>query len=288
MPRRKTKFFPGQAKDWPILVPSWRWDRATWLVDNNKPATLKRDGVLIQRATKYIRGARRDFRSWRDQLVLKNDPLLHDVFEFRNQNMLQAMELRCRLIAGEAPGVIAIKMSYRKEFVELYGDLFFDVRHRLESTSFIHFNAIGLRPCAPATGEQLMLLSIYNHGPEFIDAWIRWWPDQGVPGDLSTREGRSHEAIELFCLAQNLPNDAKSQKLLLKNMPLIGKLAPQMFQRRRAHQVLAKSNAEWLSKLNWKPNFEHQNDPDIPPNTNEKDDRQLKGSSADTRLPLAV
>ena len=253
MPRRKFSL-ANFEKYQPFGRPDWAWYTAHQLVAEGKYAKLERDGETVCRLIKYHRCERDGFygRSW--WRLKSADPTLIQTVKFRNEGLIQPLELHCRLLARQSPGVIACEMNLNKDLVTTYRDVFFDIGHRLASPVHIFNVVIGLKPPNVPSAEQFMLLSAYQHGPLVIPEWIDWWEHQRDKHNIKTKEGRSREAIQLFVDSQRLPVNENTSRTLRKLLPEIAQTGAKTFRPRFCGEILRSQNDILIKTTKW---FDH-------------------------------
>ena len=248
MPRRPTEYFPDCGPFLPTSGPDWRWQRALEIVSKRKQARIKRDGPEIVRAVRFIRASLKDFTGRQMQRLLKEEPSLCMAVKLATEDSRRQLELQCRVLARESAAEIAVELGLTEPIVETYCKQFFDVRERLDATTYIHQRVIGLSPDTCPSIEQLMLLSAFYHGPHAVDAWLDFLDHQAEAHDLTTDKGRRREAIELFIAAQQLVTDEETAFSLFKRARFLLEIRQEMFPTVSVAGVLAESVSEMLRK----------------------------------------
>ena len=204
----------------PRRRPPWRWARATYLVSTGGNFSRKRD----DRATGIVVGYLRDFAKCDTERRLRNlnRRYCHLIAAQRLWESAGArLEVETRILARQNDTEIGYEMGLSPAGVQAYRDIFFHVDDRLDATSYILFQVIGIQPGMPPPAVKLMQVSAYTHGPPVIEPWLTYL--RGGPGDpdLRSAEGRTHAAIDLFVRSQTLPVDTETSSSWVKTVPFL-------------------------------------------------------------------
>lgn len=120
-------------------------------------------------------------------------------------NKLRRLELQCRLLARQSSKEIAYELDAIPEVIELYHDLFYDVRSQLDTMTdhlFQHVIGISLTGLSPV--EAYARMTAHRNGPGTIPAWIDYLPHRLEDHDLTTQIGRQRESISQYLTAEAL------------------------------------------------------------------------------------
>ena len=249
MSLRDRRNFPNYTKSFPASGPDWVWRRAETLVSVGRYAPIRREGPNVARAARFIRARLKQNRCSRSRRIIREDPDLLAAMEFADREMLPQLELQARILGGESTELVAASLGLETSVVQTYCTMFFDVVKRLDAKQFILYNVIKLRPPIAPSAEQLFLLSAYHRGAVVIDAWIDWFANRDEIHDLSTAIGRQRESIALFVLSQQLPGDSRTQRQLLKIMPLLLKTEHKSSKSRSVREQIAENVSRMLAEL---------------------------------------
>ena len=158
----------------PFLPPDWRWRRARFRVETKSRRQLRQDDDWTGRAKRFLRLATRD-----EAKAFRSDPELGAAWHFSASGGLKRAEVEARVLARQSPDEIAAACRLDASVVELFEMLFFAVRDRLNSPSWIQHNVLG-----PKTWEPLQRDDVgwtwrafgYAYGPVAIDELINAVP----------------------------------------------------------------------------------------------------------------
>ena len=248
MPRPKVPYFPESGPLDPFAGPDWIWRRAELLVSIGRNASVKRDGPDIVRVIRYLRARDHGF-SGRWAKHRERDPDIHEAIDISEASALFLLELKCRVLAGESIGRIAVEMQVSRSGLLTYLKTFYDVSHRLDQRWYILHRVIGIGPEQPSTAHQLALHSAYNHGPEAVAPWVEWLRDVNKGNDLTTAEGRRRETIELMVLSDGLEIVSDKAIRFAKWLHAGGVIEPKLFHSRSPKEVVSQNVAGLLRNL---------------------------------------
>lgn len=258
MPRRKTPYFPDYGRTLPNAGPDWIWQRAMYLVESGRYATMQRDGPLVRRAVALYRAKRRGFGGRGDEKLYSSDPDLIAAEAFENGPMLAVLELKMRLLAGQENEAIAAVLRKPEGFVATFAIFFFDVRDRLEAKSWVYHKVIGIRPGQEVSDEQMALRDAYHHGSSRIDGWIDFLTHRFEEHDLTTPFGRQREAFALRVAAQRLDLYRETTESLSKVMDIIAETRAKMFHPVSVNDQIRKNTREMLGDVRFRVSAERE------------------------------
>ena len=194
-------------------VPDARWRHAQFVVQTGRNARLKRDGPQVVRAIRFLRAQRSNTAATEPRKYSEETSDVADAIELEYGSILRRLELQCRVLANESSLEIAHSLETKRSVVEMYCDLFFDIREHLDFASdHLIQHVIGMPLQGNFTLAALARLSAYHHGRHVIPAWIDYLAHEDETHDLTTDTGRQRESIALHVLAEKIgrspcPND---------------------------------------------------------------------------------
>lgn len=213
--------YPEQQQYNPFCRPDWRWSRATDLIASGKYFSAKRDDAPTGIAVAYLRETNRCLSELRQKRV--KERFLHVAQAHRIWQSAGATRLKieARILARQADVEIGWEMNLPAATIQAYSDLYYDVRSRIESMSYIAFQVIGVHPRRVPTAVQLMRMCSYEHGPLVIGPWFEYLRDGSTSSDLTSTAGRMAASISLLVETQSLPDDDSARMSLLRRLPFL-------------------------------------------------------------------
>ncbi len=124
--------------------PQWRWQRAVLRVETRSRRQLHADDEWVRRATRYLRELRKGF----DRAV-RVDPDLAAAHQIAGQQSFNRFEIESRILARQPASDIAFKCGLATSVVEIYEELFFNVRDRLDTPGWITHQVLGPKTWEP-------------------------------------------------------------------------------------------------------------------------------------------
>ena len=123
--------------------PAWRWSRAWSLVRHGRYISLKRDDVETASAVRFLRQL---VKCPQDAAQLAHDfPNLLAAHDLRTEDRDRSLELECRLLARQSSVEIAERLSISPGTIDAYCKLFYDIKERLDSRTYIVKKLLGVR-----------------------------------------------------------------------------------------------------------------------------------------------
>lgn len=218
MSTRERPYYELQRQN-PFRQPSWRWVRANDLINRGMYYSQRRDDPSTGIAVAYLRETNRclsDLRLRRMRERFRHVAQAHHIWQSAGATRL---EVEARILARQNDVEIGLELKQPAATIQAYADLFFDIRSRIDATSYVLFQVIGVHPRRVPTAVQLMQMSSYEHGPLVIDPWFEYLRDGSTSTDLTSAAGRMAASINLLVEAQTLPDDAETQMSLLRRLP---------------------------------------------------------------------
>jgi hypothetical protein len=205
-------------RDNPFRAPDWRWQRARSLIGAGRNFSRRRDDESTGRAVHYLRTVNRGRRS-PGRLCDFAD--VHAARQLHESGGALRLLVEARVLARQAPALIALLAGVPAHVVETYEDLFFSCRDRLDARDWILAHAIGRGGCplAPEPDPGAVLKAFaYFGGPAVLEAVLRsgagaWC---GVPPGPTAAENSLGQSARLAFLAHLLPRDAATDRKLLR------------------------------------------------------------------------
>ena len=151
----------------PAHPADWRWQRAVLRVETRSRRQLGADDDWVRRAARYLRELRKGF----DRAV-RLDPDLAAAHQIAGQHSLKRFEFEARILARQPANEIAPRCHLATNVIEVYQQLFFDVRDRLDTPSWITHQVLGPKAWEPLERDDIEWLWKdlgYRYGAAAID-----------------------------------------------------------------------------------------------------------------------
>ncbi len=158
----------------PFKPLDWRWQRALQLL---APKTRRRrwdDGGVV-RAGSFCKVLARVHGDSRHPRLVRGHPEVLGAYNLRQGNPHDSSEIEARLLAGQSDEEIGDRIGVPPAVIDLYEQLFYEVRHRLGCPDWIMATAIGPRLYEgfdSGDHEVIGKLLAYLRGPHVLDAWL--------------------------------------------------------------------------------------------------------------------
>jgi hypothetical protein len=184
----------------PCQQPSHRWLRCQYLLEYGRPPT-PRDDKTTRGAYAFLMDWQRCSSDLQREPVARAHPALAQAhWLYQGASITQRGEVEARLLAGQHDESIAGRCSLSTEEVQLFHDLFFDVRSRLRTYAYILNVAIGPKYHQGLRCDDydvILKVAGYTLGPLGIDALLAYWADPPVwPVSLALLDGPALEALQ--------------------------------------------------------------------------------------------
>lgn len=151
----------------PWHSPDWRWRRAMFRVETGSRRQLQADDDWVRRAARYLRELRKGF----DRAV-RLDPDLAAAHQLAGQQSFNRFEIESRILARQPASDIAFKCGLATSVVEIYEELFFDVRDQLDTPGWITHQVLGPKAWQPLDRDDIEFawkVFGYQYGAAAID-----------------------------------------------------------------------------------------------------------------------
>jgi len=151
----------------PAHPADWRWQRAVVRVETKSRRQLRADDEWVRRATRYLRKLRKGF----DRAV-RLDPDLAAAQQLAGRHSLNRCEIEARILARQPANEVAAKCRLATCAIEVYEKLFFDVRDRLDTPSWITHQVLGPKTWQPLERDDIEWVWKglgYQYGAEVLD-----------------------------------------------------------------------------------------------------------------------
>ena len=148
-------YYPDLVRIDPMRRLSWRWDRASLLIEKGSRFHKSRDDEPTGRAMQYLRVLHRSRSAGESSAAMMIKPDLVDIYQAQRVDAaadVQAWVVQARLLARQAADEIGPLVSMEAAGVEAYESLFFNIRDRLEAKVYIGKIAIGWTSVTAAAG----------------------------------------------------------------------------------------------------------------------------------------
>lgn len=151
----------------PAHPADWRWRRAMFRVETKSRRQLGADDEWVRRAARYLRELRKGF----DRAV-RVDPDVTAAQQLAGQHSLNRFEFEARILARQPANEIASRCCLATNVIEVYENLFFDVRDRLDTPSWITHQVLGPKTWQPLDRDDIEFawkVFGYQYGAAAID-----------------------------------------------------------------------------------------------------------------------
>ena len=225
-----TESFMGENGDFPeattpswlapagLRPPDWRWQLARLLLEKELRRRLHLKDEWVQRCVKFMRADHVQSTSCRPRRGLSSDHVLSEAARIRfASDPLIAAELEAWTLTGEPRPFVAEITGGNELVIEAYEFAFFDVRSRLEATSYIMHTVIGpgfyegfrlddLAPIWKMVGYFRGRYSLATALQAFPGSRIRPWPDwyKASPEEQARLIKACRGAVLVRCLSRDL------------------------------------------------------------------------------------
>lgn len=217
----KTPSYPALQRMHGRRRPSWRWDRANELIQEGMYLSRRRDDEPTRIAVSFLRELGKCLTESRLKRVTERYRYLARAHEIWQTAGAVRLQIECRVLARQTNTEIGLAMNLPPETVQAYEDLFFNVRDKINASSYITFEVVGVDPTRPPTPVQLMKLCCYHHGPFMVEPWLDYLSNPDAERDVTTEAGRTAASIELLITVHHLPSDPPTIFSILKRYPFI-------------------------------------------------------------------
>lgn len=122
-----------------LRVPDWRWQAATWLLDNDVTRSGP-DARSLNALKKYAARLRAANTPSSLEEIYRSDMDMFEAYQLyksAGQNQNARWEVEARLLAGQTAQEITTKLDYTPRVIDLYAKNFFDVSSRLDKPGSI-------------------------------------------------------------------------------------------------------------------------------------------------------
>ncbi len=165
------------SKDNPHRIPQWRWERAGLLAEGQLALSRRRDDKWVKRAGQFRAALNRCLDPQSQYVLSEKFPDLFwawQLWDARDdeERRLLTHEVEARWLAGDTPSRIADRAAMREDSVLAYEALFFNVKERLRSRSYVLHQVLG-RAVQEGIRERaydlIWKLFGYKYGPFALD-----------------------------------------------------------------------------------------------------------------------
>ena len=143
-------------KSHPARNPSWRWDRASNLVQNGRNFSKMRDDLATGIAVRYVREVAKSFSANRLRRIKSEFQHIVTAQEIWQEAGSTRLELECRILSRQTSTAIHFEIQLPAESVQAYRDLFYHVDDRIGADRYILYTVVGIDPCHTPSEVQLM------------------------------------------------------------------------------------------------------------------------------------
>lgn len=219
-----SRWYPEVQRHNPVLAPDWRWQRAASLVSAGRRVSRKRDDEETCRAVAFLRHQSKVVTETASRRLVKRYPDIFLAIKLLHGSPMRRLEVECRILARQPTGLIAELLHVPAKLVRAYRTLFFAIDERIDASSYIVREVIGISATGAGSAEAWAKWAAYHHGPEMIEPWLDFLEHRHEAHDLSTLEGWRRDSIDLFLRAQNLQVDSIATKSALRFLVLTSDL----------------------------------------------------------------
>lgn len=188
--------------------PRWRWLRATWLNEHDRPADSRIDDDWVERAGRaQMSHEPKDHREAPRKRAKADWAVQEALNLFRSEEPYLRWKVEALLLTREPLGEVAKHADLSVEVVEAFHQLFFDVRPHLHAGDWIMLRAIGCGPWNNFNGElpgALWKYAAYTGGVRILEAVIALTLDLPFPDWLreSARPDAAYQEARLRLLGK--------------------------------------------------------------------------------------
>jgi hypothetical protein len=169
----------------PLRPPDWCWRRAVFLHDVGQPLPQGVDGALVEAALGLIS----ELVRIGSQAVLpepheSDTPLARAHAIYAGQRARQRSVLEAWILTGLPAERIAARCGLDEEVVQLYENVFFDIRDRLGDEGFITHRVLDLWPPPAPTLDTVLKRFAFTGGPMVLEHLIELFGVAGSPDQV--------------------------------------------------------------------------------------------------------
>jgi hypothetical protein len=143
----------GLAPGSPLSPPDWRWRRAAFIVEHGRRLSA-RDDAVVRKAVAYRRALARCRGEAGRRRLANRHPGLHAAVGLTQDGGARRV-VEAALLAGADDVTIAARCAVPAAVVGLFHDLFFDVRSRLGSPSYLARHGLAVPSAARSVADEL-------------------------------------------------------------------------------------------------------------------------------------
>ena len=230
----------------PFLPPDWRWRRARFRVETKSRRQLRQDDDWTGRAKRFLRLATRD-----EAKAFRSDPELGAAWHFSASGGLKRAEVEARVLARQSPDEIAAACRLDASVVELFEMLFFAVRDRLNSPSWIQHNALGPKTWEPLQRDDIAWVWKafgYFYGPVAIAELI----------NAVNHAELLQIGLDAYLLPHSLLDLGLKFLIAARRLPFVDKMcaAERRFMARLNQRLIGSKPPDRMVEPSWTPNWE--------------------------------
>jgi hypothetical protein len=212
-------------RDHPYRPPDWRWQRAVYLVDHDKPYADNGD-VWLDEAVRFYSALRSTGQDTNPQTELASQlPAMFAAYTLHGETSLRRWEVEARLLTDASFTAIAGKGDTSPEVIAAFHEVFFHVRDRLVASSYIVNRVIRVQLVLEDNdADRLLKLYGYFAGPHLLDALLDYFHNPSVvparldllaPEDLKTLRRKMSIKAAIALRALPLDDSEVQEKLAI-------------------------------------------------------------------------
>jgi hypothetical protein len=170
----------------PFRPVDWRWRRAVYLVENNRPVSPRRDDAWARAAVRFYQELRQCQDEAARQGLAQRLPVIFQAHAlYAGPPSLARWHLEARLLTPESFSEVAEKCATSPEVVEAYESLYFCVRDRLHIEGYVVLQVLrkAHRGLTEADVDVILKMHAYAGGPIVLDRLLDYFksPPPEVP-----------------------------------------------------------------------------------------------------------
>jgi len=156
----------------PFRSPSWRWERASELVNRQGASSLEMDDEPTRKSVAFLQALEAFVAAAQSRSLPAWMRPLHDALQLYERGGNQRLLVEAWLLAGQSIAAVAEACGLEPETVAWYEALFYNVTDRLQARDWILLSVIGKRPIpdTPPDRGQILKLLAYHGGPLLLEA----------------------------------------------------------------------------------------------------------------------
>ena len=215
-----SNYHPEIQRRNPFRSLDWRWQRALSLVESKSNFCKHRDDDITGHAVRYMRALHRCDNDNQRSGIKSSMPVVAQAHQLHIHGGTLAVMVQAKLLARQEPSTIGQHVNISAVVIDMFEQLFFNVRDRLDAPSYIQIQALSSRRHCDTSQQRVAVAcrSLAYYGGELVLELA----EEALLGRSSRSNGTAQQTshdqlvakIRLLATLLTLPFDKDSIKLL--------------------------------------------------------------------------